>query len=520
VNAIRGLWRNNRAGAYLFLVLLLCYAYFFPRWGDWNQNSRLDLTMAVVEDHTLHIDAYAENTGDYALYEGHAYSDKAPGASFLGVPAYAAFRQVVKGLNLEPLLARLASGPAMAKTMAGEDQASVMRKGYQAAALYVVTLLTSALPSAILGVLIFDLLKTVTSSVLPRLSVALLYGWGTGAFPYANAFLGHQLAAALLFGAFYVLFRTNPLAVSTSQLLLAGCLLGYAFITEYPAILIVLPLLGYAAFRLRTRPASLVWVMLGTVPSLGLLAWYDYTIYGTVLPMGYSYSALWQAEHSTGFLSLTYPRLSVAWELLFGTYRGLFNLSPALLFAVPGFVYLWRERHNRVEGLISLVAFLAFLAFNSASCMWWGGFAVGPRYLLPALPFLVWPIAFYLRQHQGRGTIIYLIAASLSLASVWAQTLGGRIFPRYERVPLVEVSLPNLIKGNIARNLGMLMGLSGWASLLPLLLGMAILGCGLWRTIGDITVAPRDVGLSESSDELGAAATPPPIHEGACRCEP
>ena len=520
MNAIRDLWRNNRAGAYLFLVLLLCYAFFFPRWGDWNQNSRLDLTMAIVEQGTLRIDAYVENTGDYALYEGHAYSDKAPGASFLGVPAYAAFRQVVKGLNLEPLLARLASGAAMAKTMAGEDQASVMRKGYQAGALYVVTLLTSALPSAILGMLIFDLLNTVTSSVLPRLAVALLYGLGTGAFPYANTFLGHQLAAALLFGAFYVLFRMNPLAVNRPQLLLAGLLLGYALVTEYPAILIVLLLLGYAAFRLRAKPASLLWMVLGILPSLCLLAWYDYAIYGTVLPMGYRYSALWQAEHSTGFLSLTYPKLSIVWELLFGTYRGLFNLSPALLLALPGFAYLWRERHNRVEGLISLLAFLAFLAFNSASCMWWGGFAVGPRYLLPALPFLVWPIVYYLRQHQDRGTVVYLTAASLSLASVWAQTIGGRVFPRYERVPLAEVSLPNLIKGNIARNLGMLVGLSGWSSLLPLLLGLAILGCGLWRSAGRVTVARREAGLPQSDDELGAAATQPPINKGACRCEP
>ncbi len=61
---------------WLFLLLLLCYGYFFPRWGDWNQNSRLDLTMAIVEDRTLSIDAYGKNTGDYALFEGHLYSDK------------------------------------------------------------------------------------------------------------------------------------------------------------------------------------------------------------------------------------------------------------------------------------------------------------------------------------------------------------------------------------------------------------------------------------------------------------
>jgi hypothetical protein len=94
------------------------------------------------------------------------------------------------------------------------------------------------------------------------------------------------------------------------------------------------------------------------------------------------------------------------------------------------------------------------------------------------------------------------------------------VFPRYERVPLAEVSLPNLIKGDIARNLGMLIGLSGWASLLPLLLGLAILGYGLSRSVGRVTDAPREAELSESDEELGAAATQPPIYKGACRCEP
>jgi len=519
MTALRGLWRDNKDSVYLFLVLLLCYAYFFPRWGDWNQNSRLDLAMAIVEDHTLHIDAYVENTGDYALYEGHSYSDKAPGTSFLGVPVYAAFRSVVRALHLEPVMARVASDTAIATTIAGESPASLRHKGYQAAALYCLMIFSSALPSAMLGVLLYHLLRTIDASRPHCLAVTLLYGLGTGAFPYANAFLGHQLAAALLFAAFYILFRLNPEAPIRLRLGLVGGLLGYAVITEYPAILVVLPLLAYAGFRLRARPASLLWIALGAAPSLGLLAWYDYAIYGTVLPVGYRYSALWQAEHSTGLLSLTYPKPNVVWQLLFGTYRGLFSLSPALLLTVPGFVYLWRERHNRAEGLASLAAVLAFLAFNSSSCMWWGGFAVGPRYLLPALPFLVWPIIYYLKHQRSRGGMIFAIAAVLSVGSVWAQTLGGRTFPRYERVPLVEFSLPNLLRGNLARNLGMLVGLSGWASLLPWLLALAVLGRRLWQSIGGAIARPGEERGRRDGGQCTALSSQEAVDQEACRCE-
>jgi hypothetical protein len=40
----------------LFLLLLGCYTYTLPRWADPNQNSRLDMVIAVVEDGTFRID--------------------------------------------------------------------------------------------------------------------------------------------------------------------------------------------------------------------------------------------------------------------------------------------------------------------------------------------------------------------------------------------------------------------------------------------------------------------------------
>src|SRR5579884_4002214 len=79
----------------LFALLLITFIYFFPRWADWYANSRFDLVQAAVDRHTLIIDQYVANTGDYAYYHGHYYSDKAPGMFFLGVPVYAAFRAIV-----------------------------------------------------------------------------------------------------------------------------------------------------------------------------------------------------------------------------------------------------------------------------------------------------------------------------------------------------------------------------------------------------------------------------------------
>ena len=69
----------------LFVLVFGVYAYFYQG-GGWNQNSRFDLTRALVEQGTASIDDYQANTGDKARVNGRFYCDKAPGVSFLAVP--------------------------------------------------------------------------------------------------------------------------------------------------------------------------------------------------------------------------------------------------------------------------------------------------------------------------------------------------------------------------------------------------------------------------------------------------
>jgi hypothetical protein len=92
----------NRARlAVVAATLLVSYAYFFQS-GGWNQNSRFDLTRAIVEQRMLRIDSYHKNTGDKAFFGGHFYSTKAPGLAFAAVPVVAAARPFVRAAGLEP----------------------------------------------------------------------------------------------------------------------------------------------------------------------------------------------------------------------------------------------------------------------------------------------------------------------------------------------------------------------------------------------------------------------------------
>src|ERR1700688_1693975 len=92
---------HRKTAMLLGLVIFFSFIYFYEG-GGWNQNSRFDLLRAVVERHTLQIDAYHENTQDKAHFQGHYYSDKAPGLVFLAVPFALIARPALRIVGVDP----------------------------------------------------------------------------------------------------------------------------------------------------------------------------------------------------------------------------------------------------------------------------------------------------------------------------------------------------------------------------------------------------------------------------------
>jgi hypothetical protein len=356
----------------LFLVVLVCYVYFFPRWADWNQNSRFDLVRAIVEQGTVRIDDYYQNTGDYAYYNGHYYSDKAPGTAFLGVVAYLPFWLVAHRPPVDGVIWRMAQTEALRATLNPMGTGLLSDKLLTAAGLTLVAFFVIAVPSVILSLLLYRFSGYLITSEVPRTLLVLAYALGTPAFAYSNNFSGHQLAAFLPFAAFYLAFRARFASWTIRRLVIVGLLLGYSLITEYPTLLIVGVVGLYILWTLPEKK-RVIWLSLGAVLPLGLAAMYNYLAFGNPLLVGYEYSALWQVEHQTGFMSLVFPPRSEAlWGITFSPFRGLFFYSPFLLLAIPGFLLLLRKREFRAEAVTCLTSVVVYFFFNSSSVMWWG----------------------------------------------------------------------------------------------------------------------------------------------------
>jgi hypothetical protein len=507
---MRRWWRRPEVP--LFMLVLGAYAYFYQA-GGWNPNSRFDLTRALVEHRTSMIDRYAHNTGDLscrgpsgrcqqarAEAGEHYYSDKAPGASWLAVPAY-----------------------ALAYAVFGTDRPTLR---YLALSAWWVTIVAIGVPSAMAVVMLYRLLEAFTDSEPVRLTVTLAYGFATLAFPYSTLFHGHQLAAALLLVGFAWLVRAQHLTTkppTAGGLVGVGAVLAYAVVVEYPVAMAVVLLVGYATTCVRPW-RRLVWLVAGgALPVMALIS-YHWLVFGGPLTLPYAFST--QRPRHIGFMGIGRPSRDVLWAILVSGYRGLFYSAPWLLLAIPGAMALLGRWGRRPEAVVCVGIAAWFVSLNSALVDWRGGWAMGPRYLIPALPFLsILVVGVAPRSPPrdaarlagcvaGAGLALALIAASavLMLAGTAVQPEPPMDLPH----PFTEYLLPALFRGELsvntqsvedmwpqqrgdpqAWNAGQLVGLDGLASLAPLGLYVAAIGSWLaWAVSRRATVGAgsRDLG--------------------------
>jgi hypothetical protein len=464
----------------LFALVFGCYAYFYQA-GGWNQNSRFDLTRAMVEQGTLKIDAYERNTGDDSKRDGHFYCDKAPVVSWLAIPPYAAV-YAAAGAPAKPPLQLLARGA------------------------YLGTLLAVALPSALAAVFLYGLGRRLGLGRAWSAGGTLAYALGTLAFPYSTLLYGHQLVAALHVIALALLVGIKQDARATpARLLAVGALLGTAVAVEYPAALGGAVIGIYALTFVRPWP-KIAWIVAGGVLPIVALCAYHAAAFGGPFTLPYAFSTQ-KHRHMGWFMGLGVPDLHVLAQLTVSVRRGLFYSAPWLVLAAPGLWLLARDRATRAEAAVCVAIVLLHLWLNSSLVDWDGGWCFGPRYLVSCLPFLA-ILAFGVARAAARGawgvrttTALAVGAGGAAAVSIFLMLVGTSVrpeVPSWIQAPVGGYLLPAFERGQLsmntqsidrpdapekappqAWNLGHGMGLDGKASLLPLLAWVALTGAAL-----------------------------------------
>jgi hypothetical protein len=296
--------------------------------------------------------------------EGDVYSKKGPAPAFFAVPWYLLLH-IIAEFNIG----------------IGQLQATLLWNG-------IVTAVTAAL--------LWMTALRLGYGDRTGMALGLLFGLTTIAWPYANQFFGEPLSALSLLMIFYgmVAWRRDS---RWWWMALAGVGAGVAVATVTAHALLVALFGGWwlVDWLLRRRrdpdaPASSLsaWMQAAIAFALpilvagALLALYNYVRFGDPFDTGYHFDA------GEGF---TNPLLTGLWGLIVSPYRGLFWHTPLFFASVAAF-YLFARRHRSESILIALLSAVLIFVY-SVWWMWWGGYAWGPRFLVPLTPLWVLPLA-------------------------------------------------------------------------------------------------------------------------------
>ncbi|HEY3107862.1 MAG TPA: hypothetical protein VGL23_03870 [Chloroflexota bacterium] len=443
------------------MLLLTIYCWFIPEPGP-NELSRIDLTFALARRGSVSIDPYAANTIDRAEHAGRYFSDKPLGLPLLAAPV---LRLADQALGLGDL---------------GETRVSYVA--------HLLTAATVALPAALLAPLLALTARRLGASRLGSAAAAAALALGTALLPFATSFYAHATSAALAFLGFALgaglLLRRWPRAGAAAS----GLALGLAALVEYPVILVGAVVLALRVAR-REPVGRQALFLAGGALALAPLPLYNWRAFGAPWRLGYGFvSQDAFGGMQAGFFGLTGPRIEALAEITLGP-AGLVSQSPWLLLGPVGLALLWRagapagdspaaSAGQRGAAVAAGAVVGLFLLYNSSYYLPMGGQSSGPRFLLPALPFLALGLAFL-------PGICWLALGPAALASFGQLLAIAAVEPKTgpgHSDPFWTYWWPRLRDGDVAYSWAELrLGWHGIDALRPLALP---LGLGLLLVVG------------------------------------
>ncbi|NLW51697.1 MAG: flippase-like domain-containing protein [Candidatus Brocadiaceae bacterium] len=282
-------------------------------------------------------------------------------------------------------------------------------------AVFLLTFLAMGLPSA----WAFYALRRKAGGLLESPAgadvAALLAFGGTLFFTYSTAINHHTPTAAAILAAFFLLgMAEGRPVVPAGRASAAGFLMGLAAVIDVGHGFIFSVMFGlYILFCLRSWRTA-VFYGLGALPPLALHCAIQYSLWGSILPVqmlhgtkDYPFS-YW--THRTESDAWHIPR-SDYWLLTLFSMRGLFVLSPILLFGAAGLAAELRDaarasRRGKTGGRLARPSGEALRGYAALSVLigmlflvWYSGFrtptnfagaAFGFRYYIGFTPLLAW----------------------------------------------------------------------------------------------------------------------------------
>ena len=453
----------------LLLALSLVLFSHLDAWFTPNPSSRGMLVASLVEHGSYHVDRYRGWSEDKALIRDHYYSDKAPLSSWVTLPAYALASRWLGASSKETL------HPAV--IICGSIMAGV-------------------LPTILFMALLLKCLRERNAS--PILTVLYVLG----AIPcsmigvYAGTFFGHILAGLFLALAWRALFHREAFVS-------AGVFLGLSSLAEFPMLLFIPFFILHALIR-ATRPRATFNLIVGLAPGLLLIITHNLLTTGKPLEFAYRYVDSPSFQHMKVLYGFRLPSLSALVGLIFSPAHGLLFSAPIITALGVAFFSRGRSALQLVAPHLGTWSLISFVLLVSSYQMWDGGWAFGPRHLIPVLMVLLMEGVTLVpkvsnRLWQWGLALVCLYGGSLVF---FAKATSVYMIPSWLKFPLTELLIPKLLGQELNPNV-----VISW--FLPITPGLAHI---LWAHLLALVACSfcwmaRKIERSESSQNMSLQKT-------------
>jgi len=254
--------------------------------------------------------------------------------------------------------------------------------------------------SALVVVIFFFIIRRLTASMSAALVTAALLALGTPLWSYSSMMFKEPLTILWILLSFYCLTHVDPGYGARDRrswyLFLGGLFVGLGFFCHVTTILFVPFFLVYGVISCvnsrvdgqeikRGFMAVLVFAA-GFSIFTAVFCWLNYARFGNIFETGRLISPV------------AYGTFGLPWEGLAGFLispgKGLLWFCPIVLAS-----FAWWYRFHKTSRTLSWILITTMMfqwVFLSCRTDWHGGFCLGPRHLLPMIPFLLIPVGIRL----------------------------------------------------------------------------------------------------------------------------
>lgn len=454
-------------------VNLLLSSYYLDVWITPNATSRALPVLTLYENKTIQIDKYKDYSLDRSEVKGHYYSDKAPLGTFLVYPFYYVYKSIglpeLKDSSLTKYPIYIYAYKFSGGDISFPDGRLFFPLPKISTVFILADILCGSLPFTI--ALFLALLAASkaysennkvadggsTSSLFSPVIIVMFSFYASFLFAYAGTFTGHILSGLFALSGYIFIKKKNYL--------FAGLMIGLAVAAEF-TVGILIPLWAILIYLNERKITKPVFFMAGIIPGLLFILLYNLHVTGNMLLTPYSYLANSYAGHKD--IGFTHPRGDALWGMIFSVYRGMLFYAPVLA------VLLWyviKQNIKLLKGFLSgkakelfivgiknylLVTIIIYTLLISSYFMWDGGWAFGPRQIIPLIFICLYEGASFLASKKISAYFFYIISG-IGLLFVWMDK-STKIYEipndssQFSN-PVFDIIIPDFLKHKFNTNL-------------------------------------------------------------------